>query len=64
MSKTRRKHVIKGLSPEGEDYEYTGCGWGEVGHGKRYDRHDADMTAFDANCEGSEWVAWREEAED
>ena len=60
MSKTRR-HIVRGLSPEYEDHEWTGCGWGDKGHGKRYDKHDAEMVAFDANCAG-DWTAWREEA--
>lgn len=63
MSRTRRKHVVKGLSPDLVDYEWTGCGWGDVGHGKRYDQHDADVTAFDVNAEFGEWMAWREEVE-
>jgi hypothetical protein len=64
MSKTHRfKHVVKGLSPECVDHEWSGCGWTEPKKGKRFSRHDADMIAFDANCDG-EWTAWREEVKD
>jgi len=60
MSKTKRKHVVAGIFEDGREVEFNGCGWSEKGKGKRYSRHDADMTAFDVNCEGKV-TAWREE---
>jgi len=54
------KNVVKGLSPEAVDHEWSGCGWVETGRGKVYSTHDADMLAFDVNKEGV-FVAWREE---
>jgi hypothetical protein len=60
MSKTRRRHVVAGLFDDGTEVEFNGCGWSLKGKGKRYDRHDADQTAFDVNCAG-DITAWREE---
>ena len=59
MSK-RFKHIVKGLSPDGVEHEWTGCGWGDLKRGKRLSQHDADMAAFDCNCDGSGWIAYRE----
>ena len=60
MSKTKRKHIVVGQFDDGEEFEFNGCGWSAKGHGKRYDKHTADMTAFDVNCSGDA-TAWREE---
>ena len=64
MAKHRFKHIVKGVSPDGDEYEWTGCGWGAQKRGKRFSEHDADMAAFDVNCSGSGWIAYRDQAKD
>lgn len=64
MSKTKRfRHVVKGLSPETVDHEWSGCGWVEPKRGKRFSMHDAEQVAWDSNRQGKDngWIAWREE---
>lgn len=56
----RFKHIIKGVSPEAVEHEWTGCGWGDLKRGKRMSMQDAEMTAFDCNCENTGWIAYRE----
>ncbi len=56
----RRKHIVRGILESGDEVEFNGCGWSEPGRGKRFSRHDADMAAFDVNCEGVV-TAWRVE---
>ena len=52
-------YVVKGVSDEGIQHEWSGCGWADDHHGKRYDKHDANMVAFDANC-SADFTAWAE----
>ena len=57
---SRLQYVVTGLEVEtGDDFEYSGCGWTDVGHGKRFSLHDANMVAFDVNCEGR-WIGCAE----
>lgn len=64
MSKRRFKHIVKGVSPDGDEHEWTGAGWGDLKRGKRMSRHDCEMTAFDCNCSGEGWIAYRDQVND
>jgi hypothetical protein len=55
---------ITGVSPEGTDHEWTGCGWADAGHGKTYTDQDSYLLERRINRAGNmmDWTAWRVEA--
>ena len=54
-----RNYIVKGLSPDAVDHEWTGCGWGDEGRGVKYTQHEAEIIAHGANYDG-DWIAWVE----
>ena len=53
--------IISGLSPEGIDHEWTGCGWADKGKGKTYSDQDSFLLERRmnraSNLDG--WIALR-----
>ena len=58
---TADKFVIHGQSPEANDHEWTGCGWGDVGHGVALSDVESWMLERRINTEGK-FTAWRKPA--
>ena len=59
-----KKHIVRAVFDNGDDYEWSGCGWVPSRKGKRYkSRHDADMIAFDVNCSKAGITAWGDDEE-
>ena len=58
---TNNRFRIHGVSPEGTDHEWTGCGWSDEGNGKTYTDQDSYLLERRINRAGNmmEWTAWR-----
>ncbi len=55
---TAEKFVIYGQSPECTDHEWTGCGWGDIGTGKKMSDAESWLLERKINREGV-FTAWR-----
>ena len=56
---TNDRFRIHGVSPEGEDHEWTGSGWADEGKGKVYSDVDAWLLERRINRGTCGWIAWR-----
>ena len=58
---TSNKFRIHGLSPEGTDHEWTGCGWADENKGASFSDVDSWLIERRMNraCNMESWIAWR-----
>ena len=60
MSKT---HKVRAVDNEGQDVEWSGCGWVPPKRGKRYRYCDAENVARAVNYSGCGVTAWADEVD-